>query len=377
MPSATRIQRFLGAQEKTGQTINRLLLTVLGLAAASLLTLGIPDSYLLDTATTVNVPFAGAASFKVLLVVLPMILIAARTYLQFYVSHWHRLERITQRFHMRRAPVLSPLRHPLLRIFSGFVLYALIPAVLCALSYEAMVFPGWGPALLGVATVLAFLQLAPARWSLRVKSIIPALLFLGVVFGPLDSIRRPFQLTLANLQRTDLSHIDLLGADLDRADLREANLGESLLEGAYLSEANLEGANMVAVDLSGANLWKANLKDVRLQNANLEGAFLAEANLEGSYLWITNLSNAVLNNANLKDTYLGGANLQDADLEGVNLEGAKLVDVDYSGADFREVTGLTQEQLDTACGNAETQLPKGLTVKPCVERIEDSPLREP
>jgi uncharacterized protein YjbI with pentapeptide repeats len=62
------------------------------------------------------------------------------------------------------------------------------------------------------------------------------------------------------------------------------------------------------------------------------------------------LSGAKLSGANLYHAKLSGANLRGADLSGPNLSGP---------------TNLTQRQLDEACGNANTRLLKGFTLKPC------------
>ncbi len=67
---------------------------------------------------------------------------------------------------------------------------------------------------------------------------------------------------------------------------------------------------------------------------------------------------------------LSHASLKRADLTNANLERANLADVvlrlaDMSGANLRDVRGLTQDQLDMACGNENTVLPSGLTVRPC------------
>ena len=45
-------------------------------------------------------------------------------------------------------------------------------------------------------------------------------------------------------------------------------------------------------------------------------------------------------------------------------------DADLSGADLRDVTGLTQAQLDTACGNYKTRLPTGLSVAYCKSELD-------
>jgi uncharacterized protein YjbI with pentapeptide repeats len=49
-----------------------------------------------------------------------------------------------------------------------------------------------------------------------------------------------------------------------------------------------------------------------------------------------------------------------ADLAGARLDGADLTDAFLTGA-----MGLTQAQLDQACGDGRTKLPPGLTVAPC------------
>ena len=142
-----RTQRLLDAQTQTAQTINRLMLTLLALGLASALTLGLPDSYLLTTTQTVSMPFAGAASFKVLLVVGPVVVIAVRVYLEIYVAHWRRLDDLLRRspsVQVKRLPVVSPFRHPLLRWYAAFVLYPLVPLILGIFTYEATVFRPWG-----------------------------------------------------------------------------------------------------------------------------------------------------------------------------------------------------------------------------------------
>jgi hypothetical protein len=65
-----------------------------------------------------------------------------------------------------------------------------------------------------------------------------------------------------------------------------------------------------------------------------------------------------------------GAILDRVDLTGANLSfadfmEADLSEVNLSGANMRTAVGLTQEQLDEACGDRQTQLPLGLTIKPC------------
>jgi uncharacterized protein YjbI with pentapeptide repeats len=60
---------------------------------------------------------------------------------------------------------------------------------------------------------------------------------------------------------------------------------------------------------------------------------------------------------------LTAANLSGADLSRADLTGARLRFADLSGANLTGAKNLTREQLDKACGNADTKLPGGLTLK--------------
>jgi hypothetical protein len=95
-----------------------------------------------------------------------------------------------------------------------------------------------------------------------------------------------------------------------------------------------------AVDLHDARN-QVDLHDARIPKADLGGADLTRANLGRADLTGAELMGAHLSGANLRDAHMNGADLDDADL---------------TGADLRLQWGLTQEQLDQACGAA----PKGL-----------------
>ena len=109
------------------------------------------------------------------------------------------------------------------------------------------------------------------------------------------------------------------------------------------------------IDLTRANLTGANLHHAYLHHANLY-----RANLTGALLYRVNLTRAMLADADLAD-----ANLSGADLSGANLSGANLSGADLSGANLTDTKGVTQSQLNKACGDKETRLPSGLTLKPC------------
>jgi hypothetical protein len=254
-----------------------------------------------------------------------------------------------------------------LRSFRGFAFYLLLPLAMFAFWWKAAVFPkwGWAFAIVTAAVVAMHLTLLFHRlsWTRRAVislgiAILPVAACIGAgrgggvstvwLPGPLGPMttsfgipfRRPF--------------------NLFRANLADQWLVVDNLKGAYLIGANLSNAELSNADLSGAELSGANLSGADLTAADLSGAFPRAANLSGAHLSAANLSGAYLSKSNLSSAELSGANLSGANLYGTNLSGANLSSARLNGAE-----DLSQQQLDSACGDASTRLPPGLSVKFC------------
>jgi Pentapeptide repeats (8 copies) len=111
------------------------------------------------------------------------------------------------------------------------------------------------------------------------------------------------------------SILTVLGRRNTNFDIERLDLSEASLRGANLTGANLSGANLLGADLSGTNLFGAELHWANLFGANLRGANLSIANFSYAILF---------------------------------------------GADLIEAQGLTQSQIDSAFGDANTKLPPDL-----------------
>ncbi|BAY07050.1 serine/threonine-protein kinase [Calothrix sp. NIES-2098] len=83
----------------------------------------------------------------------------------------------------------------------------------------------------------------------------------------------------AQLQKTNFQGADLHDSDFGRASLTEANLRDANLSKAYFSNADLEGADLRGADLSHAYLSNANLRGANLCGAILTGAKITEEQL--------------------------------------------------------------------------------------------------
>jgi uncharacterized protein YjbI with pentapeptide repeats len=122
-----------------------------------------------------------------------------------------------------------------------------------------------------------------------------------------------------------------------------------------LFQADFSKQDLDARDFSGARLRQTNLSLVSMDNSRLARANLSVANGFGGRFNRTDFTGADFTNATMVGAWFGGALMTGATLTGTNLSGAYL----YSAR------GLTQGQLDAACGDEATVLPDGLTIKLC------------
>jgi hypothetical protein len=142
---------------------------------------------------------------------------------------------------------------------------------------------------------------------------------------------------------------------------RTRTYGNGETEFLNLRNTILQGASLWGAQLQGANLNGAQLQDADLTSAKLQGASLWGAQLQGAYLGGAQLQDAILSGAQLQDAILSGAQLQDAILSGAQLQGASLDEAQLQGAYLTAVENLTQDQINMACTDENTELPAGLT----------------
>lgn len=125
--------------------------------------------------------------------------------------------------------------------------------------------------------------------------------------------------------------------------------------GCNLFQAELGYRDGRGMDFSNSRLRQANLSLVTYGAVNFSGADLSISNLFGARFNGSNFKGANLTKAAAVGTFFGGSNLTGANLTGAN----------FSGADLSLTHGLTQSQINRACGDHATQLPAGLTIKRC------------
>lgn len=131
-------------------------------------------------------------------------------------------------------------------------------------------------------------------------------------------------------EECDLSGRILAGARMSRSVFNRADFSNAVLTRADATRTRFEGANF-----TGADLTRAKLIEARCEDADFSGAVLTRANARR-------------------------ASFTRADFTRARLDGT-----DLSGADLRQARGLTQAQLNSACGDRETRVPRGMRVRLC------------
>jgi uncharacterized protein YjbI with pentapeptide repeats len=166
----------------------------------------------------------------------------------------------------------------------------------------------------------------------------------------------------SNLVDTDFASTDLNGSDLTATNLEKSTLVRASLAGARADKANFSRVEAYRGDFSGISAEGALFVSSELQRADFTGARLTGADFEKAELGRANFDRAVLTGTRFSVANLSRAVLSGALFEGpIDFDRAFLFLTRIEGLDLSAATGLTQDQIDLACGDAATKLPAGLT----------------
>src|SRR5580704_10639921 len=122
-----------------------------------------------------------------------------------------------------------------------------------------------------------------------------------------------------------------------------------------LFQADFSNLELKDRDFAGARLRQADMSAAVMNHTSMAGADLRDVNAYGAVFTGVSFAGANMTNASFVGTYLEGANFRGANLSGVN----------FSGAEMDRAIGLTQGQLNEACGDDSTTLPRGLRLRGC------------
>jgi uncharacterized protein YjbI with pentapeptide repeats len=129
--------------------------------------------------------------------------------------------------------------------------------------------------------------------------------------------------------------------------------------------ANCPGCNLFQADLSNRTLKARDYARARLRQADLSLSVFNHGDFTGADLRDLNGYGALFSSANFTHANMTNSTFVGAFLQGANFRGATLSGVNFSGAEMDHAVGLTQAQLNSACGDPSTTLPAGLHLPAC------------
>ena len=156
-----------------------------------------------------------------------------------------------------------------------------------------------------------------------------------------------------------MEYLVSVGEVLDRIDARHAYLAGAQLHGVSLLYADLSQSDLTNADLSAAIMIESRLNGAVLPGARFDAAVLDELSARSANLIRASMVGASASGAEFSDASIDAADLTAADLSYANLSGATLTGAvlndavfrmaNISGADFSGASGVTQNQITSAC----------------------------
>src|SRR5579871_4359142 len=116
---------------------------------------------------------------------------------------------------------------------------------------------------------------------------------------------------------------------------------------------------LIAVTISQALSAPATMRGADRSDTCLRAGLDQLANSSGALLCV---SSTDFRNASFRGTDLSGTNLAHANMDGADVTDAAMLTTSFYGTDLTRVKGLSQKQLDQACGDPATKVPRNMSV---------------
>lgn len=169
----------------------------------------------------------------------------------------------------------------------------------------------------------------------------------------------------SNLSGAKFHKSNLTGASFHKAYLMRVEGGYTNMHNSNLRDATLIEARLTNSDISNADLRRADLTKGVFSNSNFVFSDLTSSDAVGADFRSANFANATLNHGDFSDVDFTKSNFIKTKFGDAILTNANFMGANLSGANLLNVQGLTQVQLDSACGDDKTILPNGLALKQC------------
>jgi len=164
----------------------------------------------------------------------------------------------------------------------------------------------------------------------------------------------------AKLNRTDFTGSDLRDTNLTGTSMVKATLTRSSIAGAKLLNASLSGVEGIRLAADKAQFQSVDMTKSMFFRARFVQAVLNDVDFSKAEFSRSDFTGAVLQNTTMESSNLSRVIFLATQFSNVNLKDAWTYLTDFSGVDLTATTGLTQNQVNLACGDANTKLPAEL-----------------
>ncbi|MEO0327604.1 MAG: pentapeptide repeat-containing protein [Pseudomonadota bacterium] len=184
-------------------------------------------------------------------------------------------------------------------------------------------------------------------------------------------VMQDFDFRNSNFSRADLSSSDLRNTELSSANFSKATMLRASLAGSTAIKANFSGAIASRADFSGADFTDVNFSKADINRSNFSNSVLKNVDLSKGEAARVSFDGAQIANLNLDFSNIARSDFRTAVISGpISMKGSFLFQTQIAGVDLSSVMGLTDWQLEMACGDENTKLPDGMKTPetwPCPE----------
>lgn len=375
--SEDNLESWKKRHTEISNNINRILFTLFSFGFFCALTLTQPDEMVIKNGGKIKIPFVSMeVDFLTFLIIGPIALVGIAVYLILFMEEMRKYDGLPP---TEKQAYIFNLNSKPAKLISSIMFFGFTPLVLLMFYIKTRVNPSYA-AYMATLMVLTTLTMAVYFFYQHLKkketaSAIAIIVVCGLLLLPISPLfnlnsRIPICVSGADLANLNLKDFRLAGARAEKTIFNESVFYQMELTNlnaphAEFKNANFVGANLDQSDLGSADFEKAilswsSLKGSRLTGTVMKEAQMIETDLTGAVLINANLENANLSRAVFKEAYLERVRFSEADLTGAIFEKANLV-----GADLGRARNLTQEQLNMACGDKDTIVAAGLSIKEC------------
>ncbi|MEM9233818.1 MAG: pentapeptide repeat-containing protein [Pseudomonadota bacterium] len=170
----------------------------------------------------------------------------------------------------------------------------------------------------------------------------------------------------SRLDKFNLDFTDMRGAALANVTLHLSTGQDTRFDGALIYRSNFSGASLRRARFDQAIIAHAVFEETEIIEGSFAGAIFRGGSLSGSTMTGSRFDDVQFERTDLRQVDFGASSFAGARFENARIHGASLAAANLSGANLSSTLGLTQDQLDQACGDEDTRLPEGLTIAPCV-----------